>query len=235
MDSLVYLVFLFVFTIACLGTIIFQCLPVHAIWNLNLQPPMGTARCYSDSVYRSIGLFNGAINIITDVLFASMPIPVILALQVNLRTKITLIAILSLGYFACIAGIVREVLLSNFFKNPDNFFNDTYLIWMYVETNIGILAACLPALRPIFAFILETASTFKTSRTRRKTGTQAYYGQDSRHSIKLGSIPSRERQIRKETTIVVSRGPMSKLEASIGELDNGSEEYIIAKGNDQRV
>jgi hypothetical protein len=39
-----------------------------------------------------------AINIFTDVLFASLPIPVILTLQVNVRTKATLIAILSIGY-----------------------------------------------------------------------------------------------------------------------------------------
>jgi hypothetical protein len=52
-------VFLFIFTLACLGTIIFQCLPVRAIWEMDLQPPFGNARCYSNSVYRSIGLFNG--------------------------------------------------------------------------------------------------------------------------------------------------------------------------------
>ena len=109
-----FLVFLFVFTLACLGTIIFQCLPIRAIWEVELQPPIGNARCYSNSVYRSIGLFNGcmvpdihsqlrywcptAINIFTDVLFASLPIPIILTLQVNVRTKATLIAILSIGY-----------------------------------------------------------------------------------------------------------------------------------------
>jgi hypothetical protein len=52
-------VFLFIFTLACLGTIIFQCLPVRAIWEMELQPPFRNARCYSNSVYRSIGLFNG--------------------------------------------------------------------------------------------------------------------------------------------------------------------------------
>lgn len=38
------------------------------------------------------------VNIITDVLFASLPIPIVWNLQVNLRTKISLVAILSLGY-----------------------------------------------------------------------------------------------------------------------------------------
>lgn len=38
------------------------------------------------------------VNILTDVLFASLPIPMVWNLQVNMRTKITLLAILSLGY-----------------------------------------------------------------------------------------------------------------------------------------
>lgn len=111
---LIHPVFLFFLSLACLGTIIFQCLPIKAIWEEELQPPLGNARCYSNSVYRSISLFNGcmfssieiltqiltsvAINIFTDVLFASLPLPVVSTLQVNVRTKATLIAILSIGY-----------------------------------------------------------------------------------------------------------------------------------------
>jgi hypothetical protein len=55
---LIHPVFLFFLTLACLGTIIFQCLPIKAIWEQELQPPLGDARCYSNSVYRSISLFN---------------------------------------------------------------------------------------------------------------------------------------------------------------------------------
>ena len=43
-------------------------------------------------------MFNSIINIITDVLFASLPVTVVWNLQVNMRTKISLLAILSLGY-----------------------------------------------------------------------------------------------------------------------------------------
>ncbi|PMD44631.1 hypothetical protein L207DRAFT_579565 [Hyaloscypha variabilis F] len=225
------MIFLFFFTLACLGTLIFQCLPVRAIWESELQPPLGNARCYSTNVYRSIGLFNGSINIFTDVLFASLPIPIILTLQVNVRTKATLIAILSIGYFACIASVVREVLLANFFKDPDSTFNDTYVIWTAVETNVGILAACLPALRPLFARVLDTANnmTFRTTHSRRQTSKEQYFGQTS---IRLSSINSGDHPMRKEK---VFRGPMSRLEQSIGDMGNESEEYIISKGSDQRA
>jgi hypothetical protein len=33
----------------------------------------------------------------------------------------------------------------------------------------------------------------------------------------------------------VFRGPMSRLEQSIGDMENESEEYIISKGSDQRA
>jgi predicted transglutaminase-like protease len=39
-----------------------------------------------------------AINIITDFIFATMPIPMFWKIQVRLRRKIVLMAILSLGY-----------------------------------------------------------------------------------------------------------------------------------------
>ncbi|PMD25498.1 hypothetical protein NA56DRAFT_699435 [Hyaloscypha hepaticicola] len=225
------MVFLFFFTLACLCSFIFQCLPVKAIWEQELQPPFGNARCYSISVGRSLGIFNGSINVFTDVLFASLPIPVILTLQINVRTKATLIAILSIGYFACIASVIRTVLQANVFYDSDSTFNDTYVIWTAVETNVGILAASLPALRPLFAWVLDTASniTFRTTRSRRQKTKDLYFGQAS---IRLSSINSGDQPIRKERVI---RGPVSRLEQSIGVLENQSEEYIIGRSTDQRA
>lgn len=46
-------------------------------------------------------------NICTDVLFALLPIPIIVKLQVNTRTKVSLAVILGLGFVACAAGIVK--------------------------------------------------------------------------------------------------------------------------------
>ena len=44
------IVFLVLMTIACAGTLVFQCLPVRAAWDGSLRPPpfgTGTAKCYS--------------------------------------------------------------------------------------------------------------------------------------------------------------------------------------------
>jgi hypothetical protein len=40
---------------------IWQCVPVEAVWNLDLRPPPlghGTAKCFSAETFTNIGLFN---------------------------------------------------------------------------------------------------------------------------------------------------------------------------------
>ncbi|KFY31692.1 hypothetical protein V493_00891 [Pseudogymnoascus sp. VKM F-4281 (FW-2241)] len=177
------LCFLVAFTLACIGTLIFQCIPVRAAWDFQLRPH---AKCFSNDTFMAIGLFNGAVNIATDVAFALLPIPIIWKLSVNLRTKISLIFILSLGFMACVAAIVREVLLSTYFKQVEPTFHNEYALWNYAELSVGVIAACLPALRPLFAFLLDKASsTFASGQpglsTRRK-----YYMQSN--DINLSSV-----------------------------------------------
>lgn len=51
----VVLVFLVAFTVACAGTLIFQCIPIVAAWEFSLRPQ---AKCFSADTYTAIGLFN---------------------------------------------------------------------------------------------------------------------------------------------------------------------------------
>lgn len=148
------IIFLIAFMISCAGTIIFNCGDkVSANWNFSLRAS-GEAKCFTNKVFTDIGLFNSSINIATDVLFAVLPIPIIWKLQANLRTKITLICILSLGIFACIASIIKTVIQSTTLADPDATYHDRFFMWNMVELNVGIIAASLPALRPLFAKIL---------------------------------------------------------------------------------
>ena len=78
-----------------LQTILFSCIPIRASWDRAGEP---NAKCFSNAVFTDIGLFNSIVNILTDVLFASLPVTVVWNLQVNTRTKLSLLAILSLGY-----------------------------------------------------------------------------------------------------------------------------------------
>lgn len=151
-------VFLVAFMITCAATIIFACVPIEASWKFELRMNPGT-RCFSNETFTMIGLINSSINCATDFLFAILPIPVIIRLQVNLRTKIVLCFILSLGYIACASGIVKAVQQHNFFTVKDPTFHNGFNVWNMVELCVGILAASLPSLRPLFARVLEKAMT----------------------------------------------------------------------------
>lgn len=180
-----------------------------------------------------------AVNIATDVAFALLPVPIIWKLNVNLRTRITLIFILSLGFMACAAAIVREVLLSTFFEQTDENFHNAYALWNYAELSVGIIAACLPALRPIFSFILDKASSTFASGQPGLSTRHKYYMQSN--DINLSSIKRDDTQGTRDERYGVSvtsngrdfyedrvpRRPMGKLEQSLTEGENDSDENIL--------
>jgi hypothetical protein len=135
------------------------------------------ARCFPPRIYSFIGLWNSVVNISTDVLFAVLPIPVILKLQVNKRTKASLIIVLSLGFFACIAGIFKARLQVKLFDMPDQAFENWFNIWYMLELCFGILAASLPTLKPLFAAVLDGTRSALGSRSRsRNTSGRAHAG-----------------------------------------------------------
>jgi hypothetical protein len=106
------------------------------------------------------------------VLFATLPIPLIWQLQLNNRTKFSLIAILSLGWFACASAIIKAVQQYHIFTDLDWTVHDSFNIWNYIEFTVGIIAASLPTLKPLFNWFLETARAI-TSGGRSK-GTSGY-------------------------------------------------------------
>ncbi|KAF2138346.1 uncharacterized protein K452DRAFT_311699 [Aplosporella prunicola CBS 121167] len=152
------IVFLIAFTISCAGTLIFQCTPVQGAWDRSIG-----AKCFDFMTFRNIGLFNSCVNIVTDVVFASLPIPFIWQLQVNTRTKLSLVGILSLGYFACAAAIVKAVMQFTVINEPDWTVHDSFNVWNSIELNVGIMAASLPALKPLFSWFFDAARAMTTS------------------------------------------------------------------------
>jgi len=121
-----------------------------------------------------------------------------------------------------------------------------------IEINTGILAACLPALRPIFAFLVDTAKIRSTARRTGGSRPAGHYYVQEDDDVKLSSLPSRstlgkhggaygvsvvggirpsddkefERILRRQGSYA-SSGPMSRLEASIRDNDSESEENVL--------
>ncbi|KAF2743854.1 hypothetical protein M011DRAFT_450395 [Sporormia fimetaria CBS 119925] len=180
------IVFLVALLLACAGTLIWACIPVAASWDFRLRPPplgTGTAKCFSKKTFGEIALFNAVTNCFTDFLLALLPIPLIWKLQVNMRTRVTLVLILSLGIFAGIAGVIRATVFNSILNDPRRFIHEKYSMWNYVELTVGIIAGSLPALKPLFGAVLNVAKGMTTG-SRSKDGKSGYgYGKSAPESL----------------------------------------------------
>ncbi|KIW88074.1 uncharacterized protein Z519_11184 [Cladophialophora bantiana CBS 173.52] len=209
------IVFLVAFTISCAGTLIFNCgTRVDANWNFGLRTT-GQAKCFSNNTFTNIGIFNSSINIATDVLFALLPIPVVWKLQANLRTKLTLCFVLSLGLFACISSIIKTVKQAHALADPDWTYHDSFFMWNNIEFNIGILAASLPSLRPLFARILGATQRFTSSNSRNR----ANYGYDA-DGLAYGKSKTDRRSSRKPASHYYQFD--SRQSTELGQLGRGA-------------
>ncbi|KAK0111525.1 hypothetical protein ONS95_001879 [Cadophora gregata] len=215
--------FLAAFTLSSAGTIAFSCLPIRASWDAASEP---NAKCFSIQTFTDIGLFNSIVNIITDVLFASLPIPIVWKLQVNMRTKISLIGILSLGYFACVCSIVKTTLQVKVLSNPDSTRDDKYSIWNAIELYVGLLAASLPALRPLFKTMLDlrTRATNSSNAQRHK-----YYMHED--AIGMNSLPGQGTRSSKYNVRVTTRNQPTRSALGRSTQNTQSEEDFASKGD----
>ncbi|KAM7190440.1 hypothetical protein V8F20_009723 [Naviculisporaceae sp. PSN 640] len=143
--------FMAFYTTGCLFTVLLQCTDIRALWDQTIPQ-----NCWSQSTLKGLSYTNVALNILTDLLLALViPIPMLWNLNVNRRTRFSLIFALSLGTFACAAAFIKTGFLVNYGKTGDWLWDSRDIsIWTVVECNTGIIAGSLPALRPIFKKIL---------------------------------------------------------------------------------
>ncbi|KAF2139251.1 uncharacterized protein K452DRAFT_289805 [Aplosporella prunicola CBS 121167] len=123
---------------------IFQCSPVSGAYDLKIA---ATAKCVNINAFY---LANAAVNIFTDLLTYTLPIKLVMRLQVPRQQKIGLGVMLCLGLFACISSIIRITFVPAMLTSADA----TYAIsgamyWSVIETNVGILAASIPSFKVI--------------------------------------------------------------------------------------
>ncbi|KAF2873389.1 hypothetical protein BDV95DRAFT_604898 [Massariosphaeria phaeospora] len=119
--------FIILLTFTCAMTLILQCLLVQATWDAMLcPPPFGTG----DAKCYSLTIFR----------------------NLGLMNS----SILSLGWFACAAAIIKAIQQWNVIGDLDWTVHDSFNVWNFIEFTIGIIAASLPSLKPLFNWFLET-------------------------------------------------------------------------------
>ncbi|KXH29034.1 hypothetical protein CSIM01_02103 [Colletotrichum simmondsii] len=101
-------------------------------WDRNTTPP---PKCKDGNNINLFGIINTGFNIFTDVVLATLPVPIIWNLQMKRRLRLYAIGILSLGYLSI-------------------------QLWGFLQLQVGIIAACAPALKPLVNKLLNL-STYK--------------------------------------------------------------------------
>lgn len=139
----------FVFSTLCgiasfLGTLA-GCQPLHTGWD---NTP-GTL-CSNNDYLAVFGYFLSGTAMVTDLACSILPTIMLWNLQVNRRLKITLCGVLSLGFLASAATMVRFRYIVTYSKTTDDIYVASQIVvWSLVELGVGMVAACLPTLKPL--------------------------------------------------------------------------------------
>ncbi|KAF1988795.1 hypothetical protein K402DRAFT_419144 [Aulographum hederae CBS 113979] len=156
---------------------IFQCLPPKAYFTF---PPPPNAKCMNEG--KSL-VASAVINTLAELLLAVLPIPMILQLQLPLRTRWATAGLLCLGFLVVIAGCVRTyyVWLNMLGTYDMTWYSDAHWISALVELDLGIVStitrpflnakltslvkvcACAPAIRPLFVQFFPGSSQLESS------------------------------------------------------------------------
>ncbi|KUJ14592.1 uncharacterized protein LY89DRAFT_752697 [Mollisia scopiformis] len=125
---------------------LFQCLPVQAQWDFAIE----NARCVSGDSFAAAAYSISVMTILTDWLYALLPIPMIWSVQMSIQAKATVAFILLLGIFASIATLIRLKYIVDLTNVSDVLYTGTTaMVWTLIEPGIAITAASLVTIRPL--------------------------------------------------------------------------------------
>ncbi|KAL6898921.1 putative PTH11-typeG-protein-coupled receptor [Trichoderma evansii] len=128
-------------SVGAVASTIFQCVPIAGAWDKTVD-----ATCINSNIF---WVAYAVMDILTDMVVLTLPLPPIMALQLSTRNKLMICAIFLMGGFVTIPSILRAASVQNSLANKSditwNFIDRG--IWTLIEANSGIIGACLPALR----------------------------------------------------------------------------------------
>ncbi|PQE21091.1 integral membrane protein [Rutstroemia sp. NJR-2017a WRK4] len=125
--------------------ILFQCTPVNFFWDKTIEG----GKCHFD--IEKLFLYASLPNIITDILMLALPLPFILTLNMTRKVKVGLAITFLTGSSGLATSVLRFVSFARQSLFPDTSWAAVDLaLYTILETSMYIIAACLPACRPLF-------------------------------------------------------------------------------------
>ncbi|EKJ72351.1 hypothetical protein FPSE_07471 [Fusarium pseudograminearum CS3096] len=175
----VTIVLVFMSHLGCTLALVFSCSPVDKSWN-----PLKEGKCLPPGPS-----FTGyaVVTIVSDVVVAILPIPVLVKLEIKLAKKIGLIAIFTLGIFTTVCSIQRYRQIDRI-QNPKDGNSTMLVLWGTIEFNVGNIVSSLPFLAPIFIKRAKQyrskPSSHNTPSRSKRLGSNGYKLKDLSHTGK---------------------------------------------------
>ncbi|KAL2831464.1 hypothetical protein BDW59DRAFT_157891 [Aspergillus cavernicola] len=205
-----------VMNIIALIFILTDCIPVQAAWDKSLLEHGG--RCQPPHVLTDVYYATTAVNIVTDWVTALMPIPLLWNVQLERGSKISVVALMSLGILASLSACVRLKYTINLTNQTDFLFAvANVVIWGFAENGIGVIVGNVATLRPLLRKLLD--------RTVRRSG---YNSRPSRLTSSYELSQNRKGDPGYTSTVTEVRGGHGR---SNSQLSDGDSQKMIIEGN----
>ncbi|KAK2775133.1 integral membrane protein [Colletotrichum kahawae] len=186
----------------------FQCVPVNTFWE---ESPRVQGKCFNDRVVVIMTLTASIINCLADWSFGILPLFIVWSLSLPKRTRLLAFAILSFAAIGSAATVVRSVYIPTLLNGDDFLWATTDVaLWSTVEPGIGITAASLATLRPLWQLVWYRAG-LKSQAPRAVAWRERLQGKPS--YVRSDESGGRPRQARFRLSDVDA--PLEEIEAGI--------------------
>ncbi|KAI1151046.1 hypothetical protein F4825DRAFT_477484 [Nemania diffusa] len=135
-------------TIAYFFSNLFTCYPITAL----------VESFYGNKCINAVPMWLSVVatDLIVDVVILTIPIPMVLRLQLPLKERLGVLGMLLLGAGVCAISITRLATLVQigaefiYHYNDETYYTSPVFFWTNIELAVAVVSACLPTLRPIW-------------------------------------------------------------------------------------
>ncbi|KAF2728789.1 hypothetical protein EJ04DRAFT_556513 [Polyplosphaeria fusca] len=167
---------------------ILLCIPPSNFWKLKDLDKCGSYNEYLLAVSVS--------ELIITTAILALPVRPVLKLNLDLRTRLSILGVFFLGAFVLVSAIIRIALVYRPHVQTPNYYQ--LLIWSTVHMTSAYVCACLPVCKPVWLRLVKTSKSvydYSRSFTRRLRSRGSNSGNDRSPSPSSGGSRS---QIHKE-------------------------------------
>ncbi|TGO30361.1 hypothetical protein BPAE_0006g01010 [Botrytis paeoniae] len=168
--------------------VLLQCQPISYFWNMFDD---GSGFCLSTSTRANVTYAHAAMSALTDWAYGILPITFVWKMKMNPRTKLSVVLILSLGFFASTATIVRIYYINKLNQTTDYTWEGINLVkWSIIEPAIALTAASFATLRPLFSTRQKKAFSIYSDKltTAGKTSQETLVDSDDEYSKQFAAM-----------------------------------------------